>query len=220
MLRRTAHRVFPGQGLPHNRGSSSPHSPSVSATSRPAPRSAVSVDAANAPSRIRSFSCSESVRTGRKPVVRHFGELSSTPFPGESSFSDRFQGAHMTITLRPGSTVVFTGDLIIDCQRLKSEGAGSPVRPCVVPEPGSGRRRCGRCSRGAKHQARAISARLFPSTAGTPVRPAVDGRRRPASGTRRPSPSAPYVAITRATRRLTVTHRGDLPGMLARLRRH
>lgn len=57
----------------------------------------------------------------------------------------------MTITLRPGSTVVFTGDSITDCQRLES---------------------------------------------------------------------APYVAITRATRRLTVTHRGDLPGMLARLRRH
>lgn len=35
----------------------------------------------------------------------------------------------MTITLRPGSTVVFTGDSITDCQRLKSEGAGSPVRP-------------------------------------------------------------------------------------------
>ncbi|WP_051864546.1 HelD family protein [Streptosporangium roseum] len=29
-----------------------------------------------------------------------------------------------------------------------------------------------------------------------------------------------YVALTRATRRLTVTHRGDLPGMLARLVRH
>ncbi|MEV4360377.1 hypothetical protein ACWEPL_09665 [Nonomuraea sp. NPDC004186] len=38
----------------------------------------------------------------------------------------------MTITLRPGaSTVVFTGDSIIDCQRLESEdglGFGYPLR--------------------------------------------------------------------------------------------
>ncbi|MEU7858438.1 hypothetical protein [Nonomuraea sp. NPDC049141] len=35
----------------------------------------------------------------------------------------------MTITLRPGSTVVFTGDSITDCQRLRSEdglGFGYP----------------------------------------------------------------------------------------------
>jgi DNA helicase IV len=29
-----------------------------------------------------------------------------------------------------------------------------------------------------------------------------------------------YVALTRATRRLTVTHQGDPPGMLVRLVRH
>ncbi|MGW5641772.1 SGNH/GDSL hydrolase family protein [Saccharopolyspora sp. NPDC003752] len=37
----------------------------------------------------------------------------------------------MTITLRPGSTVVFTGDSITDCQRLDSEdglGFGYPLR--------------------------------------------------------------------------------------------
>ncbi|MEU4232935.1 hypothetical protein AB0F17_52335 [Nonomuraea sp. NPDC026600] len=37
----------------------------------------------------------------------------------------------MTITLRPGSTVVFTGDSITDCQRLRSEnglGFGYPLR--------------------------------------------------------------------------------------------
>ncbi|WP_433172987.1 GDSL-type esterase/lipase family protein [Actinoallomurus sp. CA-150999] len=37
----------------------------------------------------------------------------------------------MTITLRPGSTVMFTGDSITDCQRLESEdglGFGYPLR--------------------------------------------------------------------------------------------
>ena len=35
----------------------------------------------------------------------------------------------MTITLRPGSTVMFTGDSITDCQRLESEdGLGSATR--------------------------------------------------------------------------------------------
>ncbi|MFE6739687.1 GDSL-type esterase/lipase family protein [Streptomyces tubercidicus] len=37
----------------------------------------------------------------------------------------------MTITIRPGSTVMFTGDSITDCQRLESEdglGSGYPLR--------------------------------------------------------------------------------------------
>ena len=37
----------------------------------------------------------------------------------------------MTITVRPGSTVMFTGDSITDCQRLASEdglGFGYPLR--------------------------------------------------------------------------------------------
>ncbi|WP_432146497.1 GDSL-type esterase/lipase family protein [Streptomyces sp. bgisy084] len=37
----------------------------------------------------------------------------------------------MTITVRPGSTVMFTGDSITDCQRLESEdglGFGYPLR--------------------------------------------------------------------------------------------
>ncbi|MFG2832475.1 GDSL-type esterase/lipase family protein [Streptomyces sp. NPDC048434] len=37
----------------------------------------------------------------------------------------------MTITVRPGSTVMFTGDSITDCQRLESEdglGLGYPLR--------------------------------------------------------------------------------------------
>lgn len=37
----------------------------------------------------------------------------------------------MTIILRPGSTVVFTGDSITDCRRLESEdglGSGYPLR--------------------------------------------------------------------------------------------
>ncbi|MFD0359109.1 hypothetical protein ACFVHW_36055 [Streptomyces sp. NPDC127110] len=54
----------------------------------------------------------------------------------------------MAITLRPGSTVMFTGDSITDCQRLESEdGLGFGY-----PHP---RRRRGRCRahRGARAEA-------------------------------------------------------------------
>ncbi|WP_328545679.1 hypothetical protein [Streptomyces platensis] len=45
----------------------------------------------------------------------------------------------MTITLRPGATVMFTGDSITDCQRLESEdglGFGYPQRGAPAPRTG------------------------------------------------------------------------------------
>lgn len=69
---------------------------------------------------------------GDRDFVRSAFERSADRWFGDpGTWAPVFQGAHMTITLRPGTTVMFTGDSITDSQRLESEdglGFGYPLR--------------------------------------------------------------------------------------------